>query len=111
MTHNPEAARLREALDELLPSKLCGESWNLPDTEKVTIVTTIGAIKQARAALQSQPSEANAELAVEQAIAEVNERFPEWKPTPAMLGYARAVMAATAAALRTGLSSDNQEKG
>jgi hypothetical protein len=35
-----------------------------------------------------------AEDPVEVAIAEVAERFPEWEPTPAMLGFARAVGAA-----------------
>lgn len=28
---------------------------------------------------------------IEAAITEVNGRFPDWQPTPAMLGYARAV--------------------
>ena len=35
-------ARLMEALANLLPTKLCGESWNLPDNESITIVTTFG---------------------------------------------------------------------
>lgn len=43
---------------------------------------------------------------VETAIRQVNGRFPAWDPTPAMLGYARAV-AATVAALASSPASDD----
>lgn len=39
------------AMRELLPSKLCGESWNLPDTEHVTISINFGKLERARASL------------------------------------------------------------
>lgn len=46
--------RIREleaALREMLPGKLCGESWSLPDTETVSIVTTFGKLAKCRALL------------------------------------------------------------
>ncbi len=46
-----ELAGVRAALDGILPTKLCGESWRLPDTEKVSIVVTLGKLKAARAIL------------------------------------------------------------
>lgn len=36
---------------------------------------------------------------VNTAVKEVNDRFPDWQPTPTMLGYARAVASAAAEAL------------
>jgi len=42
---------LLEALANLLPSKLMGESWNFPDDEPVTITVTFGKIAKARAAI------------------------------------------------------------
>lgn len=53
-----ENKRLREALDGLLPGLLCGESWNLPDSEKVSIIITFGALKAARAILAKGGSDA-----------------------------------------------------
>jgi len=44
-------ARLMEAVANLLPTKLCGESWNLPDGESVTIVATFGKLAALRQAL------------------------------------------------------------
>lgn len=38
-----------EALRDLLPGVLCGETWGLPDEEKVAITVTFGAIRKARA--------------------------------------------------------------
>lgn len=35
---------------------------------------------------------------VNNAVKEVNDRFPDWQPTPTMLGYARAVASAAAEA-------------
>jgi len=46
------APMLLEALDALLPSPLCGESWGLPDDETVQIATTFGKLRAARAALR-----------------------------------------------------------
>jgi hypothetical protein len=46
-----DVAALREALSGLLPGKLCGESWGLPNDESVSISVTFGAIAAARAAL------------------------------------------------------------
>lgn len=40
-----------EVLEALLPSPLCGESWNLPDDEHVAIDITFGKLKTARALL------------------------------------------------------------
>jgi hypothetical protein len=45
------AERLAADLDALLPTPLCGESWDLPDTETVSIVVTFGKIKSARTTL------------------------------------------------------------
>lgn len=42
---------LLDALDAIMPSPICGESWNLPDSESVQIVTTFGKIRAARAAI------------------------------------------------------------
>jgi len=44
-------AKLVEALENLLPATLCGESWNLPDSEKVPIVVRFGSLKLARTTL------------------------------------------------------------
>ena len=44
-------AELEAALRDLLPSKLCGESWDLPDSDTVHIAVTFGKIRAARAAL------------------------------------------------------------
>lgn len=53
-----EIDRLNGALDEamrtardLIPGKLCGESWGLPDNETVGITVTFGALKRARVLL------------------------------------------------------------
>ena len=40
------------ALSDLLPDKLCGESWDLSDDETVQIVITFGQLRAARAALR-----------------------------------------------------------
>jgi len=55
-----EIARLREerrglveALANLLPTKLCGEGWGLPDSETVSIVVTFGKLKAARAMIDA----------------------------------------------------------
>lgn len=48
------------------------------------------------------PTQADREAAadiVTNAVKEVNDRFPDWQPTPTMLGYARAVASAAAEAL------------
>jgi len=50
-----ERDRLRAALEAILPPKLCGEGWDLPDDETVAITVTFGKIKAARAALGEQP--------------------------------------------------------
>lgn len=50
-----ENTALREALDSLLPGPLCGEAWGLPDTEKVAITVTFGAIRKARALSPTSP--------------------------------------------------------
>jgi len=42
---------LLEALKDILPGKLCGESWNLPDDDTVSIVVTFGKLSRARAAI------------------------------------------------------------
>jgi hypothetical protein len=47
-----EVAALREGLTALLPNKLCGESWDLPDEETVEITITFGELKRARAVLE-----------------------------------------------------------
>jgi hypothetical protein len=46
-----ENARLREALEGVVPSPLCGEAWNLPDNETAPITITFGSLRTARAAL------------------------------------------------------------
>jgi hypothetical protein len=48
-----EAARLYEALKALMPGLLCGESWNLPDDEGVSILVTFGNLKAAREVIAS----------------------------------------------------------
>jgi hypothetical protein len=50
-----ENTALREALHSLLPGPLCGEAWGLPDTEKVAITVTFGAIRKARALSPTSP--------------------------------------------------------
>lgn len=45
-----QTVKLLEALDAILPSTLCGESWNLPDDETVSITVTFGKLRAARAA-------------------------------------------------------------
>jgi hypothetical protein len=45
-----ENERLREAFAGIMPGKLCGESWDLPDSESVSISVTFGALRKARAA-------------------------------------------------------------
>ena len=42
---------LVEALEDLLPPPLCGESWDLPDKETVSITVTLGKLKHARKVL------------------------------------------------------------
>lgn len=55
---NARNARLTEALREILPSPLCGESWDLPDTEHVSIDVTFGKLKRARQTLlDAQPEQ------------------------------------------------------
>lgn len=39
------------ALEGLLPGKLCGEGWNLPDDETVSITVTFGNLRAARSAV------------------------------------------------------------
>lgn len=46
-----ERDALVEALDGLLPTKLCGEGWNLPETETVAVTITFGKLNAARAIL------------------------------------------------------------
>lgn len=43
-----EIAKRDAALRDLLPGKLCGESWNLPDEETVQITVMFGALRAAR---------------------------------------------------------------
>ena len=45
-------AVLESALNDLLPGKLCGESWGEADSSRVSISTSFGAIRAARAALK-----------------------------------------------------------
>lgn len=45
------APDLLDALEAILPDKLCGESWNLPDNESVQIVITFGELRAARTAV------------------------------------------------------------
>jgi hypothetical protein len=45
-----QTVKLLEAIDAILPSTLCGESWNLPDEETVSITVTFGKLRAARAA-------------------------------------------------------------
>lgn len=45
-----QTAQLLEAIEAILPSTLCGESWNLPDEETVGITVTFGVLRAARAA-------------------------------------------------------------
>ncbi len=55
--HRTEAVKpLVEALEELLPTMLCGEGWGLPDDETVSITVTFGKLKKARAALREVQS-------------------------------------------------------
>ena len=42
---------LREAIKKLIPHRLCGEGWDLPASEGVSVWTTFGDLKFARAAL------------------------------------------------------------
>ncbi|HEX8382413.1 MAG TPA: hypothetical protein VF592_03460 [Sphingomonas sp.] len=44
--------RVREALSDLLPAPLCGEAWDLPDSNTVAITITFGKLRAARAALK-----------------------------------------------------------
>jgi hypothetical protein len=49
-----EITRLRAveaALADLLPTPLCGESWDLPDSETVAITITFGKLRAARNSL------------------------------------------------------------
>lgn len=51
------ASDLYGALDAIVPPALCGESWNLPDDERVEITISFGKLKAARAALsRANPS-------------------------------------------------------
>lgn len=45
------APDLLEALESILPSALCGESWNLSDDESVSIIINFGKLRRARAAI------------------------------------------------------------
>ena len=47
----PLTQQLLDALREIMPSRLCGESWNLPDDDTVSIVVTFGKVARARAAI------------------------------------------------------------
>ena len=47
-------ATLEDALGDILPGKLCGESWGLPDAEAVSITVTFGKLKAARAAMEGK---------------------------------------------------------
>jgi hypothetical protein len=47
------APDLLAALSSILPSPLCGESWDLPDEEMVQITVTLGELRAARAALRA----------------------------------------------------------
>lgn len=49
---------LLEALQAILPGKLCGESWSLPDDESVQIMVTFGDLKAARKAIAAATGEA-----------------------------------------------------
>lgn len=49
-----EIAKRDAVIRDLLPGKLCGESWNLPDDEKVQITVTFGALRRARAQIEGQ---------------------------------------------------------
>jgi hypothetical protein len=51
-----ERAELRSVLSDILPTPLCGESLNLPDSETVSIVVTFGKLKAARQALSNTSS-------------------------------------------------------
>jgi hypothetical protein len=46
-----QKAQLVEALKAITPPTLCGESWNLTDTETVEVTATFGNIKLAREAI------------------------------------------------------------
>jgi len=52
------APDLRAALHSILPSPLCGESWDLPDEEMVQITVTLGELRAARAALRAAATSA-----------------------------------------------------
>lgn len=52
------APDLRAALNSILPSPLCGESWDLPDEEMVHITVTLGELRAARAALRAAATSA-----------------------------------------------------
>lgn len=47
----PVAPDARAIIRDLIPTPLCGEAWGCPDDEKVSIVTTFGALRRARAFL------------------------------------------------------------
>ena len=52
------APDLFEALESLIPGRLCGENWNLSDSEHVPIDITFGELRAARTALAKARGEA-----------------------------------------------------
>ena len=52
------APDLFEALESLIPGRLCGENWNLSDSEHVPIDITLGELRAARTALAKARGEA-----------------------------------------------------
>lgn len=51
------APDMLEALRGILPGKLCGEGWNLPDDELVQIMVTFADLRAARAAIAAATGE------------------------------------------------------
>lgn len=51
------APDMLEALRAILPGKLCGEGWNLPDDELVQIMVTFADLRAARAAIATATGE------------------------------------------------------
>lgn len=49
-----EIAKRDAVIRDLLPGKLCGEAWNLPDDETVQVTVTFGALRRARVQIEGQ---------------------------------------------------------